>query len=72
MNEQTQKDLLELLSDLDKICETAAEGNVEVWRHDDGTKEVVPYSMTGNAFNDVCGAWQSLRTILVKNGVAVP
>ena len=72
MNEQTLKELLEVYNDLDKICDAAAEGNVEVWHNEDGTKETVPYSMTGNAFNDVCGLWQSVRMILVKNGIQLP
>ena len=68
MNEQTKNELLELLSDLGKICDAAAEGSVVVWTHEDGTKETTPYNMTNNAYMDVCGVWQSLYTILAKNG----
>lgn len=72
MNEQILKELLEVYSDLDKICDAAAEGNVEVWHNEDGTKETVPYFMTGNAFIDICGLWHSVRMILVKNGIQLP
>jgi hypothetical protein len=66
------KEMMEVYEDLDKICDAASEGNVEVWHNADGSKETVPYSMTDNAFMDVCGAWQTLRSILVKNDVQVP
>ena len=66
------KELMEVYSDLDKICDAAGEGNVEVWHHEDGTSETAPYSMTDNAFSDVCGLWQSVRMILVKNGIQLP
>ena len=55
--ETVLKELMEVYGDLDKICDAAGEGNVEVWHHEDGTSEIVPYSMTGNAFSDVCGLW---------------
>ena len=70
--EKILKELLEVYNDLDKICDAAAEGSVEVWHHEDGTSETVPYSMTDNAFGDVCGLWQSVRMILVKNGIQLP
>jgi hypothetical protein len=73
MTEQTKMDLLDLLADLGKICDAASEGNVEVWYDAEGkVVETAPYSMTDNAFMDVCGAWQTLRSILVKNDVQVP
>ena len=70
--EAVLKELMEVYGDLDKICDAAGEGNVEVWHHEDGTSEIVPYSMTGNAFSDVCGLWQSVRMILVRNGIQLP
>ena len=72
MNEQILKELLEVFNDLDKICDAAGEGKVEVWHHEDGTSETAPYSMSDNAFMDVCGVWQSVRMILVKNGIQLP
>lgn len=66
------KEIMEVYEDLDKICDAAGEGSVEVWHSTDGSKETVPYSMTDNAFSDVCGLWQSLRTILIKNGIQLP
>ena len=72
MNEQALKELLEVFNDLDKICDAAGEGKVEVWRNEDGASETAPYSMSDNAFMDVCGVWQSIRMILVKNGVQLP
>ena len=67
------KELMEVYEDLDKICDAAGEGKVDVW-HDANGKvvETQPYEMTGNAFNDVCGLWQNIRTILVKNGIQLP
>ena len=66
------KELMMVYNDLDKICDAAGDGNVEVWHHEDGTTITTPYSMTDNAFCDVCGLWQSVRTILVKNGIQLP
>lgn len=67
------KDLMEVYNDLDKICDAAGEGKVEVWHDNNGeTVETQPYEMTGNAFADVCGLWQNIRMIFVKNGIQLP
>ena len=63
------KEIMEIYEDLDKICDAADEGKVEVWQHADGSNETVPYSMTDNAYRDICGLWQSVQMILVRNGI---
>lgn len=73
MNEQTKLELLELLKDLGKICEAAANGSVEAWRNEKGdVVSTIPYTMSGNAYVDVCGVEQNLRMILVRNNITIP
>jgi hypothetical protein len=67
------KELMEVYDDLDKICDAASEGKVDVWHDSEGkVVETQPYEMTGNAFNDVCGLWQNIRMIFAKNGIQLP
>ena len=67
------KELMEVYNDLDKICDAAGEGKVEVWHDSNGENvETQPYEMTGNAFVDVCGLWQNIRMIFAKNGIQLP
>ena len=71
--EAVLKELMEVYNDLDKICDAAGDGKVVTQYDEDGNIiETTPYTMSNNAFNDVCGLWQSIRTILVKNGIQLP
>lgn len=73
MNEQTKTELLELLKDLSNICDAAFKGSVVAWRNEEGNVvSTVPYTMTDNAYIDICGVEHNLRMILVKNNIIVP
>ena len=61
MTQEMQAKLIELHSDIDKIIEAANAGYVEVGYGD----EQIPYTMSGNALNDICGLWQNLHMILL-------
>ena len=57
--EEILKEIMAVYNDLDKICDAAGEGTVEVRHEVDCPTETVPYSMTDNAFRDVCGLCES-------------
>lgn len=59
----------EIYSDLDKICDAATMGKVPKWLNEKGeVTDWYDYTMSNNAFNDVCGLWQSVRMLLIEMG----
>lgn len=70
--EMVLAELKTIYDDLDKICDAAGDGFVPYLYDENGDiVETKPYTMSDNAFSDVCGLWQAIRTILVKNGMEV-
>lgn len=67
--EQILAELEVIYADLDKICDAAGDGFVPYAYNENGeVVETTPYKMSDNAFSDVCGLWQAMRTLLIKNG----
>ena len=72
MNEQIKQEMIELIRDMERMCDAAMKGNVPVWYDANGNVvKTVPYTMSDNALMDLAGLMQSARMILVRQGVDI-